>query len=600
MTAIIVVPNGIWKKLGDIWKLLESGELSQLPDEANKGEFKAEPISEEELADLAKEVKERLKRQGGDGSRLILGSADFLPFDFFKKGSNAGESVCCLLRSFNDRELDEIVELAKQDARIRAEAIKWLVDSGSSIDPAKEADKEEFKRQARQKQVPCGTGFLVGDRYLLTNLHVLEDKDRLSDFYAAFDYVGDLKNAKHYSFDPQFWKPAGNPNLDYVLLKLQPPDRQEDEEPLKPISLIAVDSVRVIPELSVKRLESLYQAGKLLEEERNQLQNRLEENNFPYDLVNIIQHPDGRSKEIVIFNNHLKDLDPNFLVYTSDAQPGSSGSPLFNTRWELIGLHQAALMEQKENSDPKVTGYLGIRMSSILADLRKQAMGGDPQIQEFLKAVGLVEPTPTPTPSPSPTPRPTKRQVLILAGRDRSSILPKNLASLEQRSMLQLQQQVQQALRQLDSSIEVRPINGSGKNLKAAIQEINQQAAESSDTQSVAIELLTDDYSDPKVRGISTYYYGGNPRRKDEANALLDRIREKGIPVFGLGAYSDRVTSSGRLDFCRQTTMPALVFYAGYLSHEGDRARIEALQTEISPLAEGIAAGLLAWLQRIN
>lgn len=575
MTEIIVVFNNKWK-IGK-WKIFQSSDLSQLPDEAKKGEFEEKPLTDDELVPL---VKDRLKRTSNDSSGLILDSADFLPFDFFEKGRNAGKAVCCLLRSFNDRELNDLVESAKQDARIRGEAIKWLVDPGSSIDPANEADREEFKRQAMGKQVPWGTGFLVGDCYLLTNLHVVEDRSRLSKCSAAFGYEGNFDKAERYSFDPDFWVSAENLKLDYVLLKLQLQDGQKLE---KKLDLATVDSVQVIPWWDVQKVESLHQAGTLSDDEYN----RLKTEGFPGDLVNIIQHPEGRSKEVVIFNNHLKRLYRNFLVYTSDAQPGSSGSPLFNAQWEIIGLHQAVLLEEKDSS-LNVTGYLGIRMSSILADLRKQATT-DPKIQAFLDEV--LHPQ---------SPKTTTKQVFILAGRDRSSVLPDKLASLEQRSMLQLQQQVVRALNSLDPSIEVRSIEGSGKDLKSPIEEINRQAAESADTQSVAIELLTDEYSDPKVGGISTYYYGGNPRRKDNANALLNRIREKGIPIFGIGAYSDRVTSSGRLDFCRHTTMPAFVFYAGYLSNRDDRARIEALQTEISPLAEGIAAGLLALFESLS
>lgn len=550
-----------------------------LPATLDKKEFTAEPISNQEFVEVIEEVRKRLVKQpSGSGANLILGSADFLPFEFLNKGSTAGESVCCLVKKYNQTELENIIEQAQKIDWIRGEAMKWFVDSNISLDLTKEADRSEFKRQATDKRVPCGTGFLVGERYLLTNLHVVEDLNQLSQFYAAFNYENDLKEANLYSFDSSFWKQ--DETLDYVLLRLQ---LQDGQRVGKEIALGTVGSVQVVPYQSPQDIESWHTAGELSKDEYD----RLKENGFPGDVVNIIQHPEGRPKEIAIFNNQLKRLDRDFLVYTTDTQPGSSGSPLFNAQWELIGLHQAALLDGETG---KVTSYLGIRMSSILADLQNKAKA-DPEVKAFLDEVFR---------STSPSTSTTKKQVFMLAGRDRSKVLPKEFAALEQKAMLKLQAQVKQALNLLDSSIKVQLIDGSGKDLESAIDNINLKAAESADTQSAAIELLTDEYCDPKVGGISAYYYSGNPRRKDDTNAFLNPIREKGIPLFGIGAYSEAVTRAGRLEFCRRTTMPALVFYAGYLSNPKDRARIEALGTEISPLAEGMAAGLLAWLQRIH
>ena len=60
--------------------------------------------------------------------------------------------------------------------------------------------------------------------------------------------------------------------------------------------------------------------------------------------VNIIQHPEGRPKEIVIRDNRLIDLlddrdDVPFFHYHADTERGSSGSPVFNDQWEIVALH---------------------------------------------------------------------------------------------------------------------------------------------------------------------------------------------------------------------------------------------------------------------
>jgi V8-like Glu-specific endopeptidase len=577
----IIIPNSRWR-IFRRWRLLQSNDLSKLPQDIDKGKFEPDPLTNEELV----AIETRIQLQSNPEDDLILGSSDFLPFDFLDKGRTAGKAVCCLLRRFTDSEVDNIIELTKQDAWIRGQAIKWFVDENSLIDPAKDDDKEEFKKQAQKKWVPCATGFLIAKNYLLTNLHVVEEKAHLSEFCAEFGYDADLSKTTRYSFDPNFWKPSQNANLDYVLLKLQPSDDGQEAGEVghfTPINLATLDSVQITPWFSPQDIDSLHEMGKLNDDRWNELKG----NGFGGDLVNIIQHPEGRSKEIVIFNNQLETLYKDFLVYTSDTQPGSSGSPLFNARWELIGLHQAALLNVEGK---RVTGYLGIRISSILADLRTQAKNKpDLEIKAFLDAVF------PPKSIPESVPKPISRQVFILAGRNRSNILPQDLAELEKTAMLRLQKQVQEALNKLDSTLDIRLIDGSNQNLEKAIQEINQKA-KSPVSQNVAIELLTDHYPEnSNLCGISVYYNGSNVQGKNYAEALLNSIKD--IPKFSVGTYSDQATRGRRLKFCRQTKMPALVFYAGYLSNLEDLARIKALQTEISPMAEAIAAGLLAWIK---
>ncbi|QMU57328.1 MAG: hypothetical protein GKR98_03360 [Boseongicola sp.] len=94
------------------------------------------------------------------------------------------------------------------------------------------------------------------------------------------------------------------------------------------------------------------------------------------EFANIIQHPQGRFKEVVLRENRLVNRFEDALHYVADTEPGSSGSPVYNSEWKLIALHHwggpwidgvdgggAADFEINE----------GIRASSIVRKVRQKA-----------------------------------------------------------------------------------------------------------------------------------------------------------------------------------------------------------------------------------
>ncbi len=90
----------------------------------------------------------------------------------------------------------------------------------------------------------------------------------------------------------------------------------------------------------------------------------------------IIGHPQGRNLSFSIHDNHLLDFDERLIHYRSPTEPGSSGSPVFNAEWELIGLHHAGLRKMpqlngKEGTYPANEGIL------INAIIQAQAQGDD-------------------------------------------------------------------------------------------------------------------------------------------------------------------------------------------------------------------------------
>ncbi|MEW5730012.1 MAG: serine protease, partial [Pseudomonadota bacterium] len=59
------------------------------------------------------------------------------------------------------------------------------------------------------------------------------------------------------------------------------------------------------------------------------------------DCVVIIQHPKGGLKQIALTDNRVHAVWGDKLQYFTDTEPGSSGSPVFDVNWRLVGLHHA-------------------------------------------------------------------------------------------------------------------------------------------------------------------------------------------------------------------------------------------------------------------
>jgi endonuclease I len=108
------------------------------------------------------------------------------------------------------------------------------------------------------------------------------------------------------------------------------------------------------------------------------------------DSLNIIQHPKGETKQIVLRSNQLVDLMPNFAHYVTDTEPGSSGSPVYNDQWEPVALHHSGVPKMQDGNwiakdgsiwkpgmDPDALEWVaneGIRVSALVGHIKQQAV----------------------------------------------------------------------------------------------------------------------------------------------------------------------------------------------------------------------------------
>ena len=98
------------------------------------------------------------------------------------------------------------------------------------------------------------------------------------------------------------------------------------------------------------------------------------------DRLIIIHHPEGDYKKISMTNNFVRHADHTRIQYTTLTEKGSSGAPLFNSRFEVVGLHRLADYVT-DPADGKV--YFrreGSHIQAIVNDLQNQKIWK--QIQE--------------------------------------------------------------------------------------------------------------------------------------------------------------------------------------------------------------------------
>ncbi len=192
-----------------------------------------------------------------------------------------------------------------------------------------------------------GTGFLAEGGYLFTNNHVLPN-DKIADgarieFNFEEDAGGNAKTRSNYTLDADTF--VTSTDLDYTRIKVF---ENPNGAPLSDWGnvMLAPD---IIPSIS--------------------------------EPANIIQHPNGDSKQIALTNNKVLSVWGKYVFYTADTEPGSSGSPVFNQEWKVVALHHAGEVIkgdkkglQINSAGERASANRGILFSEIVADLKKKGL----------------------------------------------------------------------------------------------------------------------------------------------------------------------------------------------------------------------------------
>jgi V8-like Glu-specific endopeptidase len=174
-----------------------------------------------------------------------------------------------------------------------------------------------------------GTGFLVANDILLTCNHVLPDERTIAQASAQFNYEIDWSGAAEptttATLDVSHFRT--NEALDYTLVRV-------NDSPGQLYGFVDL-TVRAEPAVN--------------------------------DFVTVIQQPEGGYKQICLTDNKVSSVFGNVVQYSTDTEPGSSGSPVFNQNWQLVALHHAG----GGLAGPDGTKFFtneGIRITEIVRD----------------------------------------------------------------------------------------------------------------------------------------------------------------------------------------------------------------------------------------
>jgi V8-like Glu-specific endopeptidase len=186
-----------------------------------------------------------------------------------------------------------------------------------------------------------GTGFLIEGGLLLTNNHVLPDKQTVADSYIEFNFEedskGNYKTRFSYRFDPEHF--ITNTSFDFTRVKVL----DNPNHPLEQWGFLELvpDAIPVVG-----------------------------------DPVNIIQHPNGNSKQIAVTANEVLSIWGHHVFYRADTEAGSSGSPVFNQEWGVISLHQAGKLLKDGGLQVNAQGERKSANRGILISWILEALGG--------------------------------------------------------------------------------------------------------------------------------------------------------------------------------------------------------------------------------
>jgi len=173
-------------------------------------------------------------------------------------------------------------------------------------------------------EISYGTGFMISDHLLMTNQHVLPDKETARRSKVTFGYdkplpeltpASEVYSSQTWSFDPDtFFIQDKGVDVAVCAVSTEPKDQK-----------------RIWTTIPLRRRPTVVEG----------------------DCFNIIQHPSGGPKKFALRGWKLRNAEKGLVQYDTDTMPGSSGSPVFNDLWQLVAVHNSSAWYHNEKKKKK-------------------------------------------------------------------------------------------------------------------------------------------------------------------------------------------------------------------------------------------------------
>lgn len=255
-------------------------------------------------------------------NELVKSVLHSYPENPFLKSALASKEIDYSLSPDIDKisEWQDISEETLEVLTMRISSLLPVNFLAKGVQKSKSVGKIEIKISNNRYNV--GTGFLfklkgIDDLFFITNFHVISSQKDIDKTRIIFDYELDIDGnsvpSRSFRIDENGpWYCSEVHEYDSTIFKLL-----DDENQLSNYGYIELKKVEILKN----------------------------------DFVNIIQHPGGEMKQISLYHNIVTNTNDRVVQYLTDTLKGSSGSPVFNSDWEVVALHHSGGGNKPEEPD---------------------------------------------------------------------------------------------------------------------------------------------------------------------------------------------------------------------------------------------------------
>ena len=218
---------------------------------------------------------------------------------------------------------------------------------------------------------PLGTGFVVGESLVLTNRHVVQDvigdPALVSSIRLRFDYKRSRTGVEVH--------PGTVFTLDPDWLVDERPHSAADTTPGSTEAPAATDLdyavLRVAPDGGGNPVAATAPGGRTDGQTRGYMKAPVPPPTVaPDQPIVIVQHPKGEPLKLAIDTAGVLAVTDTRVRYRTNTDPGSSGSPVFDGRMQLVALHHAGDPDYSEMHHAEYNQ--GIPIENVKASIKER------------------------------------------------------------------------------------------------------------------------------------------------------------------------------------------------------------------------------------